>query len=74
MSMRSSNYGSMKIYGNKLSKYLKFKMQFTLKNMDFKIKYKSEYTYLLLSLIEHMFPFKFSKDLSFTMHSRIKYF
>ena len=31
------------------------------------MKYNSEYTYLHLSLIEHMFPYKLRKDLLFAM-------
>lgn len=42
-------------------------MQFTLQNLRLKMKYHSEYTYLHLSLVEHMFPSKLCKDLPFAM-------
>lgn len=65
MPIRSNDCGSMRIYCNKLNKMLK--MQFTLKNSRLKMKYHSEYTYLHLSLVEHMFPSKLCKDLLFGM-------
>lgn len=65
MPIRSNDCGSMNIYCNKLNKM--FKMQFTLKNLRLKMKYHSEYAYLHLSLVEHMFPSKLCKNLPFAM-------